>query len=139
MERVASALDSARGLRFAPLVRKSERAVLLRWFVEASLPNSKLASDSKRRQMLSTMRQTLRRMNAIVEERRVRRASVGSVGGAQFHVGGGMQASIEAAAAARAAEAKAKAGAAQAHHLSPAMLRLRNRCKGNNGSSKSTG
>ena len=43
-----------------------------------------------------------------------------------------------AAAAARAAEAKAKAGAAQAHHL-PAMLRLRNRCKGNNGSSKSTG
>ena len=106
--------------------------------MEASLPNSKLASDSKRRQMLSTMRQTLRRMNAIVEGRRVRRASVGSVGGAQFHVGGGMQASIEAAAAARAAEAKAKAGAAQAHHL-PAMLRLRNRCKGNNGSSKSTG
>ena len=41
-------------------------------------------------------------------------------------------------AAARAAEAKAKAGAAQAHHL-PAMLRLRNRWKGNNGSSKSTG
>ena len=104
----------------------------------ASLPNSKLASDSKRRQMVSTMRQTLRRMNAIVEGRRVRRASVGSVGGAQFHVGGGMQACIEVAAAARAAEANAKAGAAQAHHL-PAMLRLRNRCKGNNGSSKSTG
>ena len=100
--------------------------------------NAMHASDSKRRQMLSTMRQTLRRMNAIVEGRRVRRASVGSVGGAQFHVGGGMQASIEAAAAARAAEARAKAGAAQAHHL-PAMLRLRNRCKGNNGSSKSTG
>ena len=58
------------GLSFAPLVRRAERAVLLRWLVEAYSLDSRLLPPEQRALHLSTLRSVLQRMQAETVERR---------------------------------------------------------------------
>ena len=75
----APASSAMHGLRFAPLVKKAERPVILRWFVEAH--STKLLEQmGSRAQYLATLRSMLRKMQTMESDSALAHLGRGSKG-----------------------------------------------------------
>ena len=68
------------GLRFAPLVKKAERPVILRWFVEAHSTKMLEQMGSSRAQYLATLRSMLRKMQTMESDGALAHLGRGSKG-----------------------------------------------------------